>query len=210
MDDTKDDRSEVDRSEEVQPGSENGHNCGSNSQTCEFGGKCWIAAIILAVIAIIIVGIFFWLSRYIQTHDIDPNSTLGKGLSMVPGAGETFWEATHLVLFGILGFFFPCCDAVIISIGAFWELIEHYFALTTQPVQIPGTEGKKVQWWYGSAVDIAVDIVGFYIGKAIRLTIYPPPKLPQNKPSSIDTSPHCPTSKDLDLGITFFRQFSVE
>ena len=195
--DDKDDGSTDSMNQPSVAGSDmNKNSCRSNANSCTIGGKCWIAVIILVVIGIIIIGIFFWLSNYLRTHEVNPNDGLGKILSTVPGAGATFWEATHLILFGILGFFFPCCDAVIISIGAFWEIIEHYLGLTTCPIQLPGSSSdQKVQWWYGSAVDIAVNIIGFYIGKAIRLTIYPPP--PSDKPKR-------DSSNNTDPGITFY------
>ena len=143
--------------------------CSEKENGCK-NGKCWIAAIILVIIGILIVGIFFWLYKYIQNNELDTKSGLGRLLTLVPISGAVFWEASHLILFGLLGFFFPYCDAIVISIGAFWELIEHYLGLTVSPINF----GKgEIQWWYGSAVDIAIDITGFYIGKSIRLLAFP-------------------------------------
>ena len=143
---------------------------------CQYGGNCLVAVIILVVIGIIVIGIYYWLSKYTRSHNLNANEGLGKILAQVPGAGAGFWELTHLFLFGVLGFFFPTCDAVILSIGAVWELVEHYLSLNLAPVRRPNGKGgfEETQWWYGSAVDVVVDIVGFYIGKSLRLIMLPP------------------------------------
>lgn len=142
---------------------------------CRYGGNCLVAVAILVIIGIIIIGVYYWLSKYTRSHDLSSEEGLGKILSTIPGAGAGFWELTHLILFGLLGFFFPTCDAVIISIGAVWEMVEHYLSLTLSPVRRPTQGGyDETQWWYGSAVDIVVDVVGFYIGKSLRLLMLPP------------------------------------
>ena len=143
---------------------------------CTYGGKCWLAVIILVIIAIVIISGYYWVSKYTQKNDLDSSKGIGKLLSSIPGAGAGFWEMTHFVLYGIMGFFFPTCDAIVISLGAFWELVEHYMSLTTEPIRRPNPNGgyTKTQWWYGSAVDIVVDIFGFYVGKSLRLLLLPP------------------------------------
>jgi hypothetical protein len=144
---------------------------------CRYGGNCLVAVAILIIIGIIIIGVYYWLSKYTRSHDLSSNEGIGKMLSKIPGAGAIFWELTHLILFGILGFFFPTCDAVIISIGAIWEMIEHYLSINLAPIRRPVASGQgydETQWWYGSAVDIVVDIIGFYIGKSLRLLMLPP------------------------------------
>ena len=52
---------------------------------CNIGGECFTVVIILVIIAIIIVGVFYWLYKYLQTHTIDSNGLLGRSLSIVPG-----------------------------------------------------------------------------------------------------------------------------
>lgn len=137
---------------------------------------CLPAAVFIVLIGIIIVVMYFWLVKYTRKHDLTATEGLGKMLAAVPGAGATFWEFTHLVLFMFLGFLFPSCDAVIISLGAAWEMVEHFFGLTMPAIRrpLPGGGYTTTQWWYGSAVDIAVNIVGFYIGKSFRLLFVPP------------------------------------
>ena len=143
---------------------------------CQYGGSCVVAVIIMIVIGIIVVGVYYWLSKYTQSHDLNSNSGLGKILSTVPGAGAGFWELTHLILYAVLGFFFPTCDAIILSIGALWEFVEHYLSLNLKPIRRPKPNGgyDETQWWYGSAMDVVVDIIGFYIGKSFRLLMLPP------------------------------------
>jgi len=125
--------------------------------------------IILVVIAIVILGLYFWIANKVKSGQVDPGSVIGQMLSAAPGKGSVYWEASHFILFSLLGFFFPCCDAIIIALAAVWELVEHFMGLTTNQVDIPNR--GPVQWWYGSAVDVAIDIVGFYVGKSIRLIV---------------------------------------
>lgn len=143
---------------------------------CIYGGQCWVAVIILLIVGIVIILGYYWVANYLKKNNVSSSEGIGKLLASVPGKGATFWEFTHLILYGILGFFFPTCDAVIISIAAAWELVEHYMSLTTKPLRRPSTSGGYVetQWWYGSATDIVVDIFGFYVGKSFRLLMLPP------------------------------------
>ena len=183
---------------------------------CRYGGNCLVAVAILVIIGIIIIGVYYWLSKYTRSHDLSSKEGLGKILSTIPGAGAGFWELTHLVLFGVLGFFFPTCDAIIISIGAAWEMIEHYLSLTLAPIKRPVTAGgyDETQWWYGSAVDIVVNIVGFYIGKSLRLLMLPPnPKnceeddacRSHNKKGRLCDGYHLPKFVEGDIDLLHFR-----
>lgn len=176
-------------------------------KVCRVDGQCHLAAILLVILGIIILGIFYWLSQYLKTHSVNSNDWLGKGLSAVPGSGTTFWELTHLVLFFVLGFIFPFCDAIVIAIGALWEMIEHFLGLNFSPIIRLDSNGnsERVQWWYGSAVDIAVNIVGFYIGKSIRLLLFPPiPPRPNPSSRSFTNSENVCKEDDIDIRTAIF------
>ena len=82
------------------------------------------------------------------------------------------WPLSHFALYCLMGYFFPCCDLLIISIGVVWELIEtalSYLLDDSEPIS-----GKDLQykyWWAGSFKDIMFNVLGFYTGKLIAIVI---------------------------------------
>lgn len=145
------------------------HGC----ESCNIGGESYIVAIIFLLIGIIIISFFCLMFKYSKKKKISGNGVLEKILLSNLETGSNFWELSHFVLFALVGFFFPCCDGVAISIGIAWELIEQFLGLTLDPITITKSNGQKttIQWWYGSPIDIFIDITGFYVGKSFRLLL---------------------------------------
>lgn len=141
-----------------------------SSKPCHQEDSCMNAVLVLGVMGIVIVAAFCFVSTYLKTHNVKSDSKFGRLVLMVPRGGTTFWPMSHLVFYEILGFFFPNCTGVIIAIGTVWELVEHKFGTTFDPVKLPGTE-TYVQWWYGSVTDVLVDSLAVYLGKWIRLSM---------------------------------------
>ncbi len=81
------------------------------------------------------------------------------------------WPVSHFILFTIIGFLFPDCDAMAISAGIGWELIEvgvyHALGKSRQGVRRSGKVEYSSSWWMGSTKDIFMNIAGFYTGKLI-------------------------------------------
>ncbi len=141
------------------------------SGKCCIKSNCTLALATLVVVGTIILVCFFGYLWYKNNY---PDGQLNQLISSVPGAGSEFWPYSHLIFYGILGFVFPRCDAIVIGIGAVWELIEHLLGESVPPIeQYVNGELVNTQWWYGSVMDIAINIVGFYIGKSFRLLFGP-------------------------------------
>lgn len=84
----------------------------------------------------------------------------------------SWWPISHLILFFILGFLFPSCDALVITAGILWELVEmvisKMFHRPRQALRISEGIEYSSNWWAGSFKDIIFNIVGFYLGKTAR------------------------------------------
>lgn len=130
---------------------------------------CLLAIVILLIVAFLILVGYFMVLKLSQNGQFDLNGNLGSILSAVPGRGSVVWQMSHFVLFALLGLLFPSCDFPIIILAVLWEVVEETLGSLTSPVYIP--ERGYVQWWTGSATDIAIDLIGFYTGKAIRFVI---------------------------------------
>jgi len=133
---------------------------------CRNREDCIFAVIILVVIGIIIIAASIGASRILERTDNRLTQTVHENLINTERA-RNLWGLSHFVLFAILGFFFPSCDIVIISIGILWEFVEHILGIYARPISPRGR--APVQWWYGSAMDVVINILGFYVGKSIRL-----------------------------------------
>lgn len=95
----------------------------------------------------------------------------------------SWWPISHLILFFILGLLFPYCDVPIITAGIIWELIEmilsKIFNRRRQGMRVKGSETIEYSgnWWAGSFKDILFNIIGFYLGKIVILSIQKKDKL---------------------------------
>lgn len=83
----------------------------------------------------------------------------------------SWWPISHFVLFLILGFLFPNCVLLIITLGIVWELIEVMMGKLVvgdkwqrQPLRQGGNVEYTQDWWAGSAKDILFNIAGFGVG----------------------------------------------
>ncbi len=143
--------------------------------------NCWIPILILIIIAVLIVFIYSLLLKYSKYNTSKTEGIVAKILYFNSKWEDVFWQMTHFVLFFILGFFFPSCDIVIIALGVIWELLESALGQfmprifrSTQFKSCRSGDLEKYQWWHGSAIDIMIDIIGFYIGKSFRLLFWNP------------------------------------
>lgn len=91
----------------------------------------------------------------------------------------SWWPISHFILFTVIGYLYPKCDAVAILSGIGWELTEVgvYYAMGAdrQGVRKIGSENIEYSssWWMGSFKDIFMNIGGFYFGKTLNETFSP-------------------------------------
>lgn len=138
------------------------------------------------IFVIICICIYLFVIRMISgQNNISNVDIMNKNIGSIPYFGPiSFWPISHFILFMVLGILFPDCDALIITAGIIWEIIECvYGAYIESPLsrsvfgkesQVKYTSHPKNQsniqyekWWSGSVADIAFDIAGFYFGKLL-------------------------------------------
>lgn len=133
-------------------------------------------------IVFIIVGVLLFLyylymrSRY--GNDIVENDILNRKVFTIEVLENccSWWPITHFILFFILGFFFPYCGVLIITMGILWELLEMLMAkVTGKSVIQPMKDGNRYEysenWWAGSMKDIIMNVLGFLVGKVLRQSL---------------------------------------
>lgn len=83
----------------------------------------------------------------------------------------SLWPISHFVLFAILGYKYPTCDAPILLLGVLWELFEmiwsNFVKEERQYVIQNDTLEYSSNWWAGSFKDILFNVAGFYFGKVL-------------------------------------------
>lgn len=82
-------------------------------------------------------------------------------------AGVSWWVITHYLFYAVIGYFFPHCDLLALSVGFAWEGIEYVLGEVMMNWTNSPTDQKKWMTW--SAMDIVANIAGFYTGKLIAL-----------------------------------------
>lgn len=132
--------------------------------------KCYKAIIILLIVGMIII-ISYIISICKGVNKIQ-SDTLGMSIVDLCVTSFTIWSLSHFILYFILGYYFPNCGCIIISIGIIWEIIEESLGYVFPKINVKQQNGlvESVRWWKGSVFDIIVDILGFYLGKAAYLT----------------------------------------
>jgi len=113
--------------------------------------ECKGVYIILVTIGTLITLYFFILWMTVGAKRIVQHDVLDSRILNIPELHKccSWWPVTHLVLFFVIGLFFPHCDLVAIGMGVLWELIESLASA-------------------GSIQDIFVNVIGFYAGKLVR------------------------------------------
>lgn len=83
----------------------------------------------------------------------------------------SLWPLSHLILFFILGFLYPDCGILIISLGIGWELFEMLLAGATRTNRQYVRSSSKIEysenWWAGSFKDIVMNVVGYAAGATL-------------------------------------------
>ena len=86
------------------------------------------------------------------------------------------WSLTHIVFFGLLGYFFPKRFVLIMIIGIIWEIVEEkcmYYMIKDIEILNCKKENSKISeigsmWWFGRLSDVFMDAIGFGIGYMIH------------------------------------------
>lgn len=140
--------------------------------------KCKGAYKVLVWMWMLIVFYFFFLSSSFggRIKRIVTNDFMNVKLFDFPLLENccSVWPLSHFVFFFILGLLFPDCDIPIIGLGVLWEGFEAVNTVLEggqrQWVR-PTTSSSKYEysknWWAGSAKDIVMNTLGFYLAKAI-------------------------------------------
>ena len=84
------------------------------------------------------------------------------------------WSATHFFFFMLMGYLFPKTFFLSMSIGALWELFEHYYG-KERPGWLGGygdcndlaTDKESGNWWYGKWSDLLCNSFGFLVGACL-------------------------------------------
>ena len=127
----------------------------------------------LAFFAMLIALLFY--SQYWERtggHRIERDPLNRKVFSMGKNCCS-WWPITHLLFYMVLGFFFPDCWLLILSVGVVWEGIEEAMAMFSgreSSSSAPLSESTQYSktWWGGSLTDILFNTVGFVIGAGIK------------------------------------------
>lgn len=109
----------------------------------------------------------------LQPEKVD---VMNKNIIVLPFVGPiSWWPISHLILFFILGAFFPMCAGPAIIGGIVWELFERLmYSFGHDVFALKVMNDGEIQystWWNGSFFDIIMNIVGFYLGKWWRLYV---------------------------------------
>lgn len=119
---------------------------------------CVYDLILAAAIGVFVVG-----------HILDANNfkedPLRKEIGLCPGCD--YWSVLHASLYFAMGCLFPGRYLAFFMFGVVWEMFEYYNG--THQVYLFGNrlnadtdDGEK--WWYGRALDIAVNMFGYILG----------------------------------------------
>lgn len=87
-----------------------------------------------------------------------------KPLVTVRGTHLDCWSASHFVLYTIIGFMFPHLWGIVLTVSVLWEVFEFIGGRCERVIT-----GRQV-YWRGRWSDLLVNLVGFVLGAAIRLS----------------------------------------
>jgi hypothetical protein len=130
-----------------------------------YGMKCKYVYVLCTVAALII----FLNYALFKIHNQDyMNEIVFRDL---PILGDlSWWPISHFVLYLILGYLFPQCWILILSIGVLWEGFEKFYGdyVDSQKAE---DGGEYSTWWAWNWKDVVMNIMGFLTGTALRKTI---------------------------------------
>lgn len=79
----------------------------------------------------------------------------------------SWWPVLHLIVFFVIGYFYPTCGGVALTGGVLWEVWEHVFGkyvLKEKSSRLVDGSTQYGIWWSGSLTDIVMNFAGFYLG----------------------------------------------
>lgn len=86
----------------------------------------------------------------------------------------SWWPISHFVMYTVLGFLFPQCYVLILTVGVLWELYEKWFS-TVAPRNTAGSQSRAKQeystWWDWNWKDVVMNVLGFGFGVLLRKII---------------------------------------
>lgn len=144
--------------------------CGDTWQRCKG------VFIILVLVALLVIAYWIFLMLTYRTVRIVKYDFLNYEVMHTSFMRPlSFWPITHFVLFFILGFLFPSCYVLVLSLGVVWEIIEVIFSKVFRtPYQTVRAEATNYSleyhdnYWAGSFRDIIMNFAGFGLGYAFR------------------------------------------
>lgn len=139
--------------------------------------KCLKMYNIFIPIVIIIVIYYVYMRAVYKEQEVPHNDMMNVKIIDLPILENccSMWPISHLILFTIIGYLYPTCDAIAIGSGIAWEAIEVLLSFMFNKSdrqatrERDGTVEYSQSWWAGSMKDILMNIVGFYLGKIIRI-----------------------------------------
>ena len=132
--------------------------------------------------AMIVISIIFIMIGHIWHEEIQ--AKLKQPIVHVNAFDIDWWSISHFMLFGFLGFIYPNRHMSFLGLGVAWEVFEDMLSNDSQTqlwdckrVGRRGLVGKLMcrgyedAYWYGKIDDIAMNLLGFTLGSAIRTTL---------------------------------------
>jgi hypothetical protein len=136
------------------------------------------AGLIVAIIFIMISGI--WYAETVQAH-------LKQPLVHVTEFNLDYWSVSHFLLFAWCGFVKPGFPLTFFLLGGLFELFEDVLSSDSNTKIFNcmdslnksskiGTivcNGVQDSYWYAKVDDLAINLIGYVCGQALRTTCYP-------------------------------------
>ena len=135
--------------------------------------RCKGVFVILCVIAVFVFLYWIFLMLRHRTTNITPYDTLNREVIRTSYMRPlSSWPLSHFILFFILGFLYPSCYVLILSLGIVWEgvevLLSKVFRRSYQGVRSDTGLEYQDNYWAGSFRDIVMNFAGFGLGYAFR------------------------------------------
>lgn len=122
--------------------------------------------------------LFIWVYWFIMRRIHGDNQNLTEkdifnrkfiNLTCIPDANCCGgWKLLHFILFFVVGYLYPKCFTLAMTLGILWELYEMWMAKMTgreyQHTRTSTNVEYTKSWWDGSMSDVLFNAAGFIIG----------------------------------------------